>query len=286
MKRGLILEGGGMRGMFTCGVTDVFLSEKIEFDGAVGVSAGACFGCNYKSRQKGRAIRYNMKYCNDKRYVSFGNWIKTGDVYGVDFCFRKVPFELDIWDYKAFEENPMEFHVVCTDAFTGDPVYHLCTDGLTEDVEYIRASSSMPVASNVVEIGEQRLMDGGVSDSIPVKYFQQQGYDRNIVVLTQPMEYRKKKSKMLPLIKLKHRRYPGLYKAMSERHLKYNETLDYITELEKLNEILVIRPPQSLNIPNLCQDPAQLKRVYDMGVETGKAYLDQVKQFLGGSLAD
>lgn len=280
MKKGLVLEGGGMRGMFTSGVTDVFLSNKIEFDGAIGVSAGACFGCNYKSGQKGRAIRYNMKYCNDKRYVSWGNWFKTGDVYGVDFCFRRVPFELDLWDYKAFEANPMEFYATCTDAYTGEAVYHLCTDGLEEDVEYIRASSSMPVASNVVEIGDKRLMDGGVADSIPIRFFQSKGYEKNVIILTQTLEYRKKKSKMVPFIKLKHREYPALATAMAHRHEKYNETLDYILEQEKEGKVLVIRPPHPLNIPNLCDKPEELKRVYDLGVQVGKEYVEAVKDFL------
>ena len=167
MKTGLILEGGAMRGMFTAGVLDVLMEQGITVDGMVGVSAGAVFGCNYKSHQIGRTIRYNTTYCNDKRYASFRNLLRTGNLYSEDFCYHEVPEKLDPFDDKAFRESPMDYFVVCTDVRTGDPIYHKCRTGDAEDVLWMEASASMPLAAKIVRIGHYGLLDGGVADSIP-----------------------------------------------------------------------------------------------------------------------
>ena len=189
------MEGGAMRGLFSAGVADVFIEEGIEFDGLVGVSAGACFGCNVKSRQIGRTLRYNVKYCNDKRYCSFSNLLKTGDMFGVDFCYRQLPFELDVFDMKTFAENPMEFYVVCTDVKTGKAIYKKCEKADEEDLTYFRASASMPLVSTVVNAPDgSLLLDGGVSDSIPLEFFEKKGYSKNVVILTQPRGYVKGKN--------------------------------------------------------------------------------------------
>ena len=134
-RTGLILEGGAMRGLFTCGVIDVFMENGIDFDGAVGISAGAVFGCNYKSRQIGRPRRYNEKYCRDKRYCSIRSLITTGDLYGADFCYRLLPDELDPFDREAFKNDPMEFYVGATDVKTGECVFHTCSDGEDADMK-------------------------------------------------------------------------------------------------------------------------------------------------------
>ena len=189
MKKGLVLEGGAMRGLFTAGVLDVMLEHNIEFDGAVGVSAGACFGCNYKSKQIGRTLRYNKRFAKDKRYCSLYSLLTTGDLYGADFCYHEIPEKLDVFDEETYENNPMEFYVVCTDAETGEPVYHRIDTGNEENLEWIRASASMPVVSRAVEIGGKKLLDGGISDSIPLDWFTSIGYDRNVVVLTRPADY-------------------------------------------------------------------------------------------------
>ena len=190
MKKGLILEGGAMRGMFTAGVIDVMMENGIEFDGAIGVSAGAAFGCNYKSRQIGRAIRYNMRFCNDPRYCGLRTLLKTGDLYSKDFCYKEVPLKHDIFDFETFRNNPMEFYVVCTDVETGKPVYKKCDNFDNNNFEWIRASASMPIVSNIVEIDGTKLLDGGVADSIPIRYFESIGYDKNVVILTQPRGYK------------------------------------------------------------------------------------------------
>lgn len=281
MKTGLVLEGGGMRGLFTAGVLDVFMENGIEPDGCVGVSAGALFGCNIKSRQPGRAVRYNVKYCSDRRYVSFSNLILTGNIFGVDFCYRRIPFELDKWDYDAFAANPMEFYAVCTDAYTGSPVYHRCDMGLEEDIEYFRASAALPIVTKVVEIGDRRLVDGGVSDAIPLRFFRELGYERNIVIETRPDDYRKEPTKALPLLNLMYSgKYPGIIEAMKRRHLMYNETTEYIRSREKEGDTFVIRPRRDLRISQTCNDPQELKRVYLAGRHMAKSRLEELKKFL------
>ena len=209
MKTGLVLEGGAMRGMFTAGVLDVLMEHGIVLDGAIGVSAGAVFGCNYKSHQIGRVIRYNTQYCNDKRYASFGNLLRTGNLYSEQFCYHTVPEKLDVFDAKAFAENPMDFFVVCTDVRTGDPIYHKCRTGDAEDIQWMQASASMPLAAKIVKIGHYQLLDGGIADSIPVRFFESIGYKRNLIVLTQPKGFVKKKNKMLPAIRARYLRYPA-----------------------------------------------------------------------------
>ncbi len=281
MKKGLVLEGGAMRGMFTAGVTDVMMENGIEFDGAIGVSAGAAFGCNYKSRQIGRAIRYNMKYCNDERYCGFKTLIKTGDIYGVDFCYHEIPEKLDIFDAETYKQNPMEFYVVCTDVITGKPIYHKCGREVSEDLLWMRASASMPLVSRIVDIEDGKYLDGGMSDSIPLKYFEGIGYDKNIVVLTQPEGYIKQKNRFVPLMKITLKAYPEMIKTMASRHIMYNDTTKYIKTREDSGEVLVIRPPEALNIGAVEHNPDRLKRVYELGRKTAETRIDEIKEFLG-----
>lgn len=280
MKTGLILEGGAMRGMFTAGVMDVMLENGIKFDGAVGVSAGAAFGCNYKSGQIGRVIRYNTRFCRDRRYCGLHSLITTGDIYNVGFCYGEVPLKYDVFDFEAYRENPMEFYVVCTDIETGKAVYHRYDGTEKSGFDWICASASMPVVSRVVEIDGMKLLDGGISDSVPVRFFEGLGYDRNIVVLTRPKNYRKTKNSMMPLIKIKYKNYPGLIEAMEKRHTVYNETLDYILQKERSGKLLVIRPEADLPIRRVERDPQRLKRAYDIGRETAKRRLCEIKAYL------
>ncbi len=280
MKKGLVMEGGAMRGMFTAGVTDVFLENNICFDGAVGVSAGAVFGCNFKSRQKGRAIRYNKRFCNDKRYCSLSSLIKTGDLYNAKFDYDTLPNELDKFDYDAFEQNPMDFYVVATDADTGSPVYHKCTDGRGVDMEWMRASASMPALSNLVHIEGLKLSDGGTSDSVPFQFLKDKGYEKIVVICTQPKGYRKEKNKMLPFLRLALRKSPALLEALNTRHLMYNRTMDELDKAEESGELLIIRPSVSLNIKPGEKNPEELERVYQEGVRVGKAMLNKVIEFL------
>ena len=280
MKTGLIMEGGAMRGMFTAGVLDVLMENGLVTDGAIGVSAGAVFGCNYKSHQIGRVIRYNTEYCNDKRYASFKNLVKTGNLYSEQFCYHEVPEKLDPFDEAAFAASPMDFFVVCTDVKTGEPIYHKCRKGDAEDVLWMEASASMPLAAKIVKIGHYGLLDGGVADSIPVRFFESIGYKRNLIILTQPKGYIKKKKKFLPAIRAKYFRYPAFVEAVADRHERYNETLSYISMLEQAGKDYVIRPPIPLEIGAMERDPAQLRRVYETGRTVAQIQVEKIRDFL------
>ena len=280
MKKGLVLEGGAMRGMFTAGVMDVFLENSIEFDGAVGVSAGAAFGCNYKSKQIGRVIRYNTKYCRDKRYSGFRVFLKTGNIFSTEFCYGEVPLKLDRFDFETYRANPMEFYVVCTDVETGKPYYELYDGNEDEGFALIRASASMPFVSRIVEYKGMKLLDGGISDSIPLKFFENIGYDRNVVVLTQPRDYSKRKNPLTPLAKIEYKKHPNFVKAIAERHIMYNATLDYIKEREACEKCLVIAPAKELDVGKAEKDPEKLRACYEEGRRAASERLDDVLKFL------
>lgn len=280
IKTGLVLEGGAMRGMFTAGVLDVMMKNGIDFDGAIGVSAGAAFGCNIKSKQPGRVIRYSTKYCTDWRFSSWKSFFKTGDLYGAEFCYKTIPYELDPMDFETFDKNPMEFYGVCTNVETGLPLYHKFTTGKGEDMQYFTATASMPLVSQIVEVDGKKLLDGGVADSIPIKFWEHKGYNKNVVVLTQPLGYVKKPNKMLPLIKLKYKEYPDFVSSVRNRHIRYNNTIDYIREKELKGELFVIRPPKALEIGGMEHDPDELRRVYDIGVGTMESKLEALKEYL------
>lgn len=280
MKTGLVMEGGGMRGMFTCGAIDVLMENGITFDGAGGISAGAVFGCNFKSRQIGRPIRYNKRFCRDKRYKSLRSLLTTGDLYGVDFCYRELPDELDMFDRKTFRENPMEFYVGATDVDTGESVYHRCVDGGEADMQWMRASASMPLVSRVVEIEGRRLLDGGVVDPTPYYYMKKLGYGRCVVILTQPETYRKEKSPALPLIRFALRKYPRLAEAMEKRPERYNAHIAAICADEKAGKCLVIRPPAPLPVHRTENDPDRLEQAYQIGRAETMRKMTEIRRFL------
>lgn len=280
MKTGLVMEGGGMRGLFTAGVIDVMMEQDIAFDGAVGVSAGAAFGCNYKSRQPGRVIRYNVKYCRDPRFCSFRSLLRTGDMFGAEFCYETLPFELDPFDEEAFENNPMEFHMVCTDVETGKPVYKKMEKPDRKHLTWMRASASMPLVSKIVEVDGYKLLDGGISDSIPLRYFESIGYDRNVVILTQPADYRKEPNKMMPLMRRRMRKYPAMLETMARRHMDYNEAVEYINQREKDGDVLIIRPDTLLPIGRVEHDADVMRQTYGLGRNVAMRELERIKAFL------
>lgn len=269
-----------MRGLFTAGVIDVMMEAGIVFDGAIGVSAGAVFGCNYKSNQPGRVLRYNLRFCKDPRYSSFRSLVTTGDLFGADFCYREIPDRLDPFDKQAYRENPMDFFVVATDVHTGRAVYHNCLDGGREDLEWFRASASMPLASRIVSVGGYDLLDGGIADSIPLAYLEEQGYDRNVVVLTQPMGYVKTKNKAMPLLRRVYKDYPQLLDTLARRQDVYNETTAAIREKERRGEVFVIRPEAPLDIHRVEHDRARIQAVYDLGRAVMEKRLEAMKAFL------
>lgn len=280
MKRGLILEGGAMRGMFTSGVLDVLMENGIEFDGAIGVSAGATFGCNIKSRQPGRAIRYNKRFSHDWRYCSLRSLLTTGDLYGADFCYNELPKNLDLFDFDTYRSNPMEFWVVASDCETGKPVYKRLDTCNDSDLTWMRASASMPAVSRIVEIDGRKLLDGGITDSIPLAYFESIGYNRNVVVLTQPESYRKGPNRLMWLMRLILRRYPMIVKALRDRHLEYNQTTANVRQRAAQGDVLVVCPDKPLGISRTEKNPDELQRVYDEGRRVATERINEIRKFL------
>lgn len=280
MKKGLILEGGAMRGMFTAGVIDVMMEHGIAFDGALGVSAGAAFGCNYKSKQIGRVIRYNTRFCQDPRYGGLRVLLKEGNFYSKKFCYEEVPLIHDIFDFDTYERNPMDFYVVATDVDTGKAEYHILADRNDHGFEWIRASASMPLVSRMVEIDGRKYLDGALADSIPVRYFESIGYDRNVVILTQPQGFRKKLDSLYPLMRQYYRKYPKLVEAIATRHEVYNASLDHIAQEEKNGNLLVIRPLEKLPISRTEKDPDKLRKVYEIGRSVAEHRIEEIKAFL------
>ena len=232
MKVGLVLEGGAMRGVYTAGVLDAFLDEKIKVDGIIGVSAGALFGVNYASKQKGRTIRYNKKYIKDKRYISVRSLIKTGNIVNKDFAYYKIPFELDKFDEKEFEKSKIDYYAVITNVETGEGEYPKITN-CEEQIELLRASSSMPFVSKMVEVDGNKYLDGALADSIPYEKMMELGYDKIIVVLTRDINYRKKKRNPL-IAKTIYRKYPKLVKKINTRYKVYNDSVEKLKELLEL----------------------------------------------------
>ena len=278
MKIGLVLEGGAMRGLYTAGVLDVFLDKDIKVTDILGVSAGAVFGVNYKSNQRGRTRRYNLKYLNDKRYMSINSLIKTGNLVNKEFAYYTLPSKLDIFDEKAYEDNNINFYAVITNMETGKPEYEKI-DNAEEKIEVLRASSSMPFLSKPVLINNNSYLDGGISDSIPVLKAIEMGCDKVIVVLTRPIEYRKKKRNSF-LIKMFYKKYPNLINTMVNRYKNYNDIVEEIIKLEEEGKIFVIRPSRLVDIKRVEKDPKKLQEMYDLGVSDTISRIEELKNYL------
>ena len=262
-KTGLVLEGGGMRGIYTAGVLDVFMENGITFDGVIGVSAGAIHGCSFVSGQKGRSIRYYMKYCRNWQFMSFRSLLLTGNIAGEKFCYHTLPEKLDPYDYEAFKKSPTKFYVGCSNVETGKPEYIRITD-MKKQIDVIRASASLPYVSRLVKTEGMKLLDGGCTDSIPLMKFREMGFTKNVVILTRPKGYQKE-PEQLAMAKIRYRKYPAFVEALSHRHERYNESLRQIEELEKMGEIFVLRPDEPLKIGRLERSPEKLQQVYDIG---------------------
>ena len=279
MKVGLVLEGGGMRALFTAGVLDALLDIKeLDIDGIVGVSAGALFGVNYVSGQKERAIRYNKKYARDKRYMGFYSWITTGNAVNEEFAFYEIPFKLDVFDQEKFKQSKIDFYVVMTNVESGKPEYVLIKD-VFKQMEYLRATSALPFASKIIEINGKKYLDGGISDSIPIDYCQSLGYDKIILILTRP-ENSYKEDKLNFLYKLVYRKYPNLVERLINMGKDYEVVLKKIKDLETENKIFVIRPPKVLKIGRLEKNEDKIQSVYDIGLNTGKKEIDNLLKYL------
>ena len=279
MKVGLVLEGGGMRALFTAGVLDALLDIKeLDIDGIVGVSAGALFGVNYVSGQKERAIRYNKKYARDKRYMGFYSWITTGNAVNEEFAFYEIPFKLDVFDQEKFKQSKIDFYVVMTNVESGKPEYVLIKD-VFKQMEYLRATSALPFASKIIEINGKKYLDGGISDSIPIDYCEGLGYDKIILVLTRPKNTHKE-DKLNFLYKLVYRKYPNLVERLINMGKDYEVVLKKIEDLENKKKIFVIRPPKVLKIGRLEKNEDKIQNVYDIGLNTGIKEIDNLLNYL------
>lgn len=278
-KTGLVLEGGGVRGIYTAGVLDVFMEEGLTFDGVIGVSAGAIHACSYLSGQKGRSIRYYRKYIRDPRFMSFCSWLKTGDIVGAQFCYHDLPDRLDVYDHEAFLKNDTAYYAVVTDVETGGPEYVRLRD-MRGQIEYLRASASLPYFSRIVELDGRKFLDGGCADAIPVEAFRRMGYARNVVVLTRDAAYRKS-PEMTALARLVYRRYPAFVRTMAQRHEVYNRQVALVEELERAGDVFLIRPSVPLEIGRLESDPEKVQQVYDQGCADARAAIRRLRVWLG-----
>lgn len=279
-QAGLVLEGGGMRGIFTAGVLDFFMDKGIAFAECYAVSAGSCHACSYLSGQRGRALAISTDYLDDKNYCSFYSLIRTGDLFNVQMAYHDIPERLNPYDYDAFDRCETKFYAVVTNCTTGEAEYMPVTD-MRRDIDAVRASSSLPLLARMVDIGGEKYLDGGIADSIPIKRSIDAGNGRNVVVLTRDLSYRKPQSKMTQAVRFKYRRYPELVRAFEARSRVYNETLEYISALENAGSIFVIRPSQPLTLGRIEKDKNKLEATYRIGYEEAARRYDDMMGYLG-----
>ena len=279
-KTALILEGGAMRGIYTAGVLDVLLKNNIHVDAVIGVSAGSIHGCSYVSEQYERSIDYYKMCRNDYRFMSFKSWFKSGNICDTDYCYDEVPNKIYPFDHDTYEKSNTKFYVTVTNVETGEPEYIYLKSLRGKNIDYLRASASMPVVSKIVEIDNKKYLDGGMSDSIPLKYFQSLGYDKCIVVKTKDRTYKKKKEKILPIARKVYKNYPKFIKKLEDRHIDYNEQISYIRNQEKQGKILVIEPSRKLKISRLEKKMENIIEAYEQGRIDAGNKLKDIKKFL------
>lgn len=279
MESCLVLEGGAMRGMYTAGVLDVLMDNSIRMDSVVGVSAGALFGVNYLSGQRGRAIRYNKRYGSDPRYMGIGPLLKEGNIVSTDFAYHEVPVNLDPFDAEAFRDSGVPFYAVCTNVETGEPEYFQIHDVFGQ-MDTLRASGSMPMLSHPVDIDGQPYLDGGISDSIPFQWPASQGAHKIVVILTRDKSYRKEPMNHT-LVKLYGRKYPKLAERLEQRHTQYNQSVEMLHQWEDEGRAFVIRPSAPIEIGRIEKDPDKLETVYQLGLADGRAKLQALMDYLG-----
>ena len=279
IESGLVVEGGGMRGIYTAGVLDFFMEKNIYFDDCYGVSAGACHLSSYLSKQIGRSLKVTLDYINDKRYCSINSLIKTGDMFGVEMLYNRIPNELVLYDYETFNKFKGNFYSVVTNWKTGKAEYMKIQD-MKKDIVTVRASSSLPLLSRIVEINGEEYLDGGITDSIPIKKSIEDGHHKNVVILTRDKTYRKSKASFLNIFKMKYKKYPNLIKAIEDRYKMYNDTIDFIEEKRRSGEAFVIQPKGPVNISRVEKDKRKLKALYDEGYNDAKECYEDLIKFI------
>lgn len=278
-KIGLVLEGGGHRGIYTAGVLDTFAENKISFDGIMGVSAGCVHGASFLSGQIGRSIRYTTKYCDNSNYMGIGFLITTGNFFNEKFCYYDLPETLDPFDNDSFDKNQTQFFAVCTDVKTGSAIYHECETLKGEKIKWLQASASMPLVSKIIKIDDNLLLDGGIADSIPIKKMQELGFEKNIVILTQEAGYRKNPNSLLPIIKLVYKKYPKLIEAIENRHIVYNQQLEFLEEQEKLGNVIIIRPSEKPTASRTEKDKEKILETYNLGKKDALSIIKNIIEY-------
>lgn len=278
-QAGLVLEGGGMKGIYTAGVLEFFLDKEIEFSSCYGVSAGACHLCSFLSKQKKRAYRVAVNYLDNKKYCGAFSLLTTGDLFGVDMCYDLIPNYLDPYDFEAFDRYEGKAYAVVTNIRTGEAEYIQLKD-MHEDIQAVRASSSMPLVSRKVKIGDEYYLDGGISDSIPIRKSIADGNEKNVVILTKEAGFRRKTESHMALIKARYARYPKVYELMKERDEQYNKTLDYLEEQEKEGKAFIFRPKKKSLVGRVEKDKSKLDALYEEGYEDAQERYVELLEYL------
>ncbi|MFP5115076.1 patatin-like phospholipase family protein [Bacillaceae bacterium C204] len=277
---GLVLEGGGMRGVYTAGILEYFLESQLFFPYVIGVSAGACNAASYLSKQKGRNKTVTIEYASDPRYISWRNYFRNRQFFGMDFIFDEIPNNHVPYHYDVFYNSPSEFVVGTTDCLTGDPVYFKKQDYEKDLLTVLRASSSLPFIAPEVRFKDKILLDGGISDPIPLKKAQQDGFSKNIVILTRNKGYLKKPSKFHYLVNRKYPEYKGLQQSLRNRYQIYNETVEYLEMEEKKGNVLIIRPTQPLKVGRMERNPQRLEELYNQGYEDARSAMPSIVNYI------
>lgn len=279
VQAGLVLEGGGMKGVYTAGVLDFFLDKGIEFSSIYGVSAGACHMCSYLSKQRRRALDISIDYLDTRKYCSAESLLTTGDLFNVDMCYHLIPEILYPYDYDTFNKYEGKAYSVATDIGTGKPEYFRIRD-MKKDIDKIRASASLPLVSRNVKIGGRCYLDGGISDAIPLRRSILDGNSRNIVVMTKEEGYVRKPATQLGLIKMRYLKYPEVYGLMAQRHINYNDTLRYIEEEAGKGRAFVIRPGKASQVGRIEKDVKKLEALYEEGYQDACSCFEAMGSYL------
>ncbi len=278
-KAGLVLEGGGMKGVYTAGVLDYFLEQGVEFESCYGVSMGSCMMCSYVSKQHGRGLRTVVDNLDRKDYCGFGTLLKTGDIFNADLCYNRIPNELDLFDYETAHAYEGKAYVVITDVESGKPVYYPMKD-YYKDIIAIRASSSMPLVSRMVEIDGRNYLDGGIADCIPIMRSLKDGNRKNVVIMTKEEGYRRKPFGLFGMAKIVYRKYPHLLHDLAIRHTRYNRTLDFLEKEQARGNVFVIRPKHPSEVGRIEKSREKLVALYQEGYQDAKACYEEMLLYL------
>jgi predicted patatin/cPLA2 family phospholipase len=278
---GLVLEGGGMRGVYSAGVMEYFLEQELFFPYVIGVSAGACNAASYLSKQKGRNKKVNIDFINDHRYLSWRNYYKYRELFGMNFIFDEIPNRLVPFDYDAFYSNESEFVIGTTDCYSGDPVYYKRNDYKQQLLPLLKASSSLPFIAAEVEYSGKKLLDGGISEPIPIRQAERDGYQKNLVILTQNESYRKQPSRFHFFVEKKYRHYPKLVEALKNRHIHYNETVEYIEKQRDEGKVFILRPIQPLKVGRMERNAEKLTHLFEQGYKDARNSYNSIKKWMG-----